>query len=467
MVNLNVESEQLRETAAPRAGHIEIPLALRHHRVSLLPISSRLSGVFKRANIRILGDLHGRSQHDFALHRNCGLKTMKELEALIHVARQCDEKSLFGAGAIPFQSAVFSIPSARANLRFVDLPISKRLDRAVHKIGIDRLGDLGGRSAIQLQQYPGVGPSRVAEMQQLVMRATAGEFEDLVVHVPSSVTNLRFADLPISKRARGLIRKLRIERLGELNGRSSAEFLGYPGIGQRTVAEIRHLVVRAAAGEFTSLEIDESEKVPELIRLIEISIGRLHRADRQIFLEKIGDEDRPPLSFRGLGRKQGVTGEAIRQTIEKIVLALRKTWGPRIPFLLNVIRDRCTSAVCPLTPELLCSWLAGRDVRFSLSLRTHVRIISELDKRIPAWPTDYQLGETLKKKNRDFVRHVAEILRSADGPLSFAQVFSELTSRPKYSHWSVQTFLRTLGRIGSVGVDCAAPQMPVLHLIAK
>ena len=66
MVNLNLESQQLSETTSPRAGHIEIPLALRDHPVNLLPISSRLSGVFKRAKVKVLGDLHGRSHYDFA-----------------------------------------------------------------------------------------------------------------------------------------------------------------------------------------------------------------------------------------------------------------------------------------------------------------------------------------------------------------------------------------------------------------
>ncbi len=416
MVNLNVESQQLRETARPRAGHIEIPLALRDHPVSLLPISSRLSGVFKRAKIKVLGDLHGRSHYDFALHRNCGSKTMKELEALIHLARHCDERTLFGADAIPFPSSVLTVPPSRADLRFVDLPISKRLYLTIHKIGIDRLGDLNGRNAIQLQEHP----------------------------------------------------KLRIERLGDLDGRSLVEFLAYPGVGQRTVAEIKHLVARAAAHEFTALEIDESEKVPELLHLIETSIERLHPAEWQIFLEKIGYEDRPLLTVSDLGKKQGVTREAIRLTIEKVVVALRKSWGPRIPVLLDIVKDRCTAGVCPLTPELLCFWSAGRDARFKLSLRMHVRIISELDKAIPAWPNGYEGGGTFKKKNRDFARHVAEILRSANGHLSFAQVFSQLTYRAKYSHWSVQTFLQAIRRMhGMVGVDCAVPQIPVLHLIAK
>ena len=468
MVNLNVESQQLRETTTPRAGHIEIPLALRDHRVSLLPISSRLSGVFKRAKIKVLGDLHGRSHYDFALHRNCGSKTMKELEALIHLARHCDERTLIGADAIPFPSSVLTVPPSRADLRFVDLPISKRLYRTIHKIGIDRLGDLNGRNAIQLQEHPGVGPSRVAEIQQLVMRATAGEFKDLVLHVPFPAADLRFADLPISKRVTRLIKKLRIERLGDLDGRSSVEFLAYPGVGQRTIAEIKHLVARAAADEFTALEIDESEKVPELLRLIETSIEGLHPAERQIFLEKIGYEDRPLLTVSDLGKKQGVTREAIRLTIEKVVVALRKSWGPRIPVLLDIVKHRCTSGVCPLTPELLCFWLAGRDARFKLSLRMHVRIISELDKAIPAWPNGYEGDGTFKNKNRDFARHVAEILRSANGHLWFAQVFSQLTYRAKYSHWSVQTFLRTIRRMhGMVGVDGAVPQIPVLYLIAK
>jgi len=76
---------------------------------------------------------------------------------------------------------------------------------------------------------------------------------------------------------------------------------------------------------------------------------------------------------------------------------LRKIWGPRVPRLLEVMKWRCLSTICPLTPQLLRKWIdsptassARRPTRghftgFRLSMEAYVRLIAALDKSIPCW----------------------------------------------------------------------------------
>jgi hypothetical protein len=45
-------------------------------------IGARLAHVLRRSGVRVLGDLNGQRVGDFAWRRNCGLKTLKELDSL-------------------------------------------------------------------------------------------------------------------------------------------------------------------------------------------------------------------------------------------------------------------------------------------------------------------------------------------------------------------------------------------------
>jgi hypothetical protein len=66
---------------------IDIPAKLRSRPVKAWSrscgISTRLAAVLRRSDICVLGDLHGRKVVDFAWERNCGVKTLHELESLV------------------------------------------------------------------------------------------------------------------------------------------------------------------------------------------------------------------------------------------------------------------------------------------------------------------------------------------------------------------------------------------------
>ncbi|KAF5407275.1 MAG: hypothetical protein Udaeo2_26320 [Candidatus Udaeobacter sp.] len=62
---------------------IHIPPDLRGQKIECMVMSVRLAGVLRRANICVLGDLHGYKLDDFAWQRNCGFKTLHELDAVV------------------------------------------------------------------------------------------------------------------------------------------------------------------------------------------------------------------------------------------------------------------------------------------------------------------------------------------------------------------------------------------------
>src|ERR1044072_1615893 len=66
---------------------IEIPPPLHNQPLNAWQTSARLTSLLTRFGIRVLGDLHGRKVVDFAWEKNCGPKTLYELDLLARRAR--------------------------------------------------------------------------------------------------------------------------------------------------------------------------------------------------------------------------------------------------------------------------------------------------------------------------------------------------------------------------------------------
>ena len=128
----------------PKAIHI--PVELRGRPINSMPTSVRLANVLKTANIRVLGDLHGRKLDDFVWKRNCGTKTLKELDILVRKA-QASPGDTEAASFISENGASFVVPGPVRQLRFTELPTTQRLGHLVEALGIRTLGELQERSA--------------------------------------------------------------------------------------------------------------------------------------------------------------------------------------------------------------------------------------------------------------------------------------------------------------------------------
>jgi hypothetical protein len=305
------ECENRRAALALRgcAKTIDIPAGLRDQSLEAWRMSVRLSGILRRAGVHVLGDLQGRNVSDFARERNCGLKTLHELDSLARSAQSGAEKAPTPESApLPQNGAGFAIPESICQLRFHELPITGRLANIVRLIGARTLGDL--------------------------------------------------------------------------KGRSPSELLQYKNCGKRTIREIQELIKRAISGEFDQPQIEDSTAAVELLTLLEQGIAKLSPREKQFLLLKIGGDDLPCLSFGEIGRRCALTRARVHQIVAKALDTLRKSWGPRVPRLLEMIKRRCLSIGCPLTPALLEQWIMESSRDFRLSRKAQVCLIAALDKNI-------------------------------------------------------------------------------------
>lgn len=414
---------------------IKIPAGLRDQPLGAWQTSARLSAMLERFGIHVLGDLHGRKVVDFAWERNCGPKTLYELDLLARRAR---------------------VRNGKAS------------------------GDRHRRGSAQASHTPSRSFSATgSEVPNATMPEDGASFA-----VPESVCHLFFHELPITTRLANVIRSVGARTFGDLDGRNAFELLQYKACGWRTISEIQQLIDRAVSGEFDLGQIEETAAVAELLSLLEEGLAKLPRRDRQFVLAKIGGETggiRSPganllcLSYAEIGRRYGLTRARVHKVFGNTLGTLRKIWGPRVPRLLEVIKWRCLSTICPLTPQLLEKWADGGGASRSrsmmraysrLSMEGHVRLIAALDKSIPCWPTTNHRSRSVDDSVWRFDLVLAQIVRESGGRIRIAEAYRKLSYQERREHYqlTIQNFLWMLRRVESTILEFKDPEAPIVRL---
>ena len=414
---------------------IEIPTSLRDQPLDEWQTSARLTALLSRSGIRVLGDLHGRKVVDFVWEKNCGPKTLYELDLLARRAR--------------FRNGKTSCNGHRRG----------------HAHPSHDVAATGGE------------------------RAAAGMQEDgASFAIPESICHLSFNELPITRRLANVVRTMGARRLGDLNGRGCFELLQYKQCGWSTISEIQQLIERAVSGEFDITQIEEVNAPAELSSLLEQALAKLPLRERQFVLARIGAQpgnSRSPgadllcPSYAEIGRRYGLTRARVHKVFVNTLDSLRKTWGPRIPRLLEVIKWRCLSTISPLTPQLLERWINSAEVsarrvmtrdNFSgccrLSAQARVRLIAALDKNIPCWPETHHNRRWIDGSVDQFDLTLARIVRVAGGHMTVAEAYRQLLrwGGRDYRRLTVERFLRMLRNVKCTTVEFKDSEIPIVGL---
>ena len=158
-------------------------------------ISVRLSNILAYKKFKIFGDIHGFRLSDFLRFRNCGKKTILELEGLIRNVQggvtSTDPMQQHALHGPPCDPNILSVAPMARELDPYNLPLSVRAENILKKLAIKRLGDLEGTTVSQLLDLENCGRHTVREIQDLLRRARAGEFDI----APHALQKLRPLDL--------------------------------------------------------------------------------------------------------------------------------------------------------------------------------------------------------------------------------------------------------------------------------
>jgi hypothetical protein len=285
--------------------------------------------------------------------------------------------------------------------------------------------------------------------------------------IPNSICHLRLAELPATRRLHLVLKASGVQKLGDLRGRNLSELLTQRHCGVRTVLALQQLIQLAISGEFDQSRIQQSNAAEALLNLIETAIARLPDSDRSLILKRIGVGGQPPLTLKHLGYERGLTRERIRKILEKRLDVIRKTFGPRIPRLLERVKKRCISNICPLTPALLEQWAPQFQSRLRLSAKAHVRIIGALDNSIPSWPDGHTISSNVDRDVRELGVHLATVVRNACGRIRVPEAYRRLRTRRGYRWLTVEEFLRLLRKAGRIRMEFDEPQRPLIRAFRR
>lgn len=386
----------------------------------------------------MLGDLHGRKVVDFAWEKNCGPKTLYELDLLTRRARFQNGKA------------------------------SRNRDRRT-------------TSASRMLSSGSNG-----EASERLMATT--QEDGASFSIPESIYHLSFHELPITRRLANVLRSIGAHSLGDLSKRSAFELLQYKSCGWRTISEIQQLIERAISGEFDVGQIEENAAA-ELVSLLEQALAKLPLRDKQFLRARIGAEtgggrslrkDLHYPSYAEIGRRYGLTRARVQKVFANTLDTLRRTWGPRIPRLLEIIKWRCLSTSCPLTPHLLGKWvnspsafsseppMPDSPISFRLSMEAQVRLIAMLDKSIPCWPEANHKPRRNNGSVSKFDLALARVVREAGGHMSVAEAYRKLSraGQRENRRLTIQNFLSMLPSVESSVIEFKNPEIPIIRLSA-
>ena len=221
------------------------------------------------------------------------------------------------------------------------------------------------------------------------------------------------------------------------------------------------------AREFDQSRIQQSNAAEALLNLIETAIARLPNSDRRLILKRIGVGEQPPLTLQQLGYERGLTRERIRNILEKLLDVIRKTFGPRIPRLLERVKKSCISNICPLTPALLEQWAPKFQSRLRLSAKAHVRITGALDNSIPSWPDGHTIPSLVDRDVRELGVHLVTVARNASGYIRVSEAYRQLRMRRGYRRLTVEEFCDFFKKARRIRMEFDQPQRPVIRAFRR
>ncbi len=279
-----------------------------------------------------------------------------------------------------------SIPEHLKSTPVDGLALPGRLRYLLRYTRVRLLGDLDGKRLSYFEGYPRCGDGTLRALRHLILHPEDPSMlrvrgrdcrPEPAIEVARAIHDLSPQDLPISVRLKGVLRGLGIERLGQLHGLLVRMLLDRPNCGQKTLAELKTLLRRAEAGEFTLVDQQLETSTPaDLLGLVDDLISRLPDRDRQVLLLRFGADGDAFKSSRRLGIQYGLTRSAIHLAVARSLERIGRQGSAKLRSLLAHILAPCRRKT-PLTPAMLATWIdRTRPPRYSFQF--YVRVITLL-----------------------------------------------------------------------------------------
>ena len=254
-------------------------------------------------------------------------------------------------------------------------------------------------------------------------------------------------------------------QLGDLNLRDERELLKLKNCGRKTVRELRELLRRAAAGEFSPENSEDLTTCLHLvIHAIDAGIVGAPLRNRKIFDQRLVGKDGYPRTLEDVGIDFHMTRERVRQIVKKMMEQIRQAGGPRLARALEIVARECEQRVCPLTPAVCRHWLGERVTNLERDPEFYVRVLDVMAPEIPAWAS----GPTREGADHQVIEPIiAELetwLQQHAGKPAAQEALESLRAQTRFHDLSAGTFLTALRRARQIKVDFPEPERATIRL---
>lgn len=281
-----------------------------------------------------------------------------------------------------------------------------------------------------------------------------------LIIVPQSVRGWSISLMPISARLSGVLERMGVQLLGDLQGMSFAQVAKAKNCGRTTLAELRVFVRSLQVGEFDIANASvEGVAAAYTIRLVDETIGKLPSRTREILLLRFGGKGEDQMTLEEIGRKYDLTRERVRQIVDTTIKQMHKSGRLAFGDLLKKIAEKCITAVCPLTPALLTQWVSVDAGTSSYPMSFYIRLFNELLPEIPGWPEHQKPAGTVGR-SAEIVRSLRELMREDIRARPLQEAFEKLRADIMFSGMKADEFLDALRRDDSLTVEFAHPDRP-------
>jgi hypothetical protein len=344
--------------------------------------------------------------------------------------------------------------------------ISTRLAHVLQREGINRLGELNGRSYLEFWRRPNCGRKTIAELRGLLSRpGITKEFLDgECSRVPSSLHPRSPYDFDPSPPVKRLLRRLGISRLGQLNRMTAIELRFSTRATAKTVHELGEFLNRVRRSE-PMLRLAEfaAEEVAGLSRELEECVRALPAPKRKMTELRLGGgNDGRVWPVHRIARELNISANEVSITLHRNWRMIRRAVGLGVRAQMERMAAWCRERVVPLTPGLLSWWLGGRGHYSTPRLRFLVRLIGKLEPGVPAWPhgtgqqrPDWRQGRILKA--------LRPLARMEVAGLSCKEAYQRMIARTDMRDLTVVEFLGALERARIPAVRFLSPDRPQIE----
>jgi len=353
-------------------------------------------------------------------------------------------------------------------------PLSLRLANVLNSAGIKIAGDLHGHTFTYFVRMRNCGKKTVDELADVVRSLQAGNTEAVpsgstardpnLLDVQSHLTDIPFAELPLSVRLSGALEHHGFEKLGDLHGVNTGELIKTRNCGRKCIVELRALLRRAEVGEFTTTpELDVAGALRTVVRAVDAGLERLGNRDLKIFEERLWGNSGEPRTLEDVGNQFGMTRERVRQIVKFAFQKILKGGGPVLARAIEVVACDCEKHVLPFTRALFEKQLGSETIEAKYSTGSYVHVLDYMSPSIPAWP----MGSTREGCNEPLTVSILDALehwmRESGSRPNAKEAFDCLRAQQTFRSLSCSAFLAALRVARKIVVDFPQPDEPRLR----